>query len=392
MSTTRPPLHLCIATGQNIANLIPALQCGAQEVWILQTQQMSTGPAGHLADALKRHGIAVQRIDFADDDVVTLNRQAEQIAERLDGKAVVINLSGGTKLMTLALTTTLAAQLETAPAHQHPHLVYTDTAHARLDWIRPVAVSEPMRDVLRLDDILFAQGFRRVSGSGGHAAAESERATDDRQRLTSYLGQHARELNKALGAINAISKQASLHNELQQELDFAPRPDRAFGKALGAARDAGLIDWDGSELVVFRSVEAARYLGGGWAEEFVAAKMRGMGFVDHVRGLEIEHVVSRTRNEIDAVAVHGNRMLLVECKAAGVRDEDVMDWIYKASQLTAAVGGSFAQALLVSARPFSEAQRRRAREYRIDVLAAGELAELPAYLRQWKEGGQPIGR
>ena len=79
MTTTPPELHLCIATGQNLANLIPALQCGAREVWILQTPEMHAR-AGFLASALKARDIAVKRIDFADDDVSTLHTQVSDCA------------------------------------------------------------------------------------------------------------------------------------------------------------------------------------------------------------------------------------------------------------------------------------------------------------------------
>jgi hypothetical protein len=45
MNPAAPTLHLCIANGQNLANLIPALQCGAQDVRILQAPQCAYAPA-----------------------------------------------------------------------------------------------------------------------------------------------------------------------------------------------------------------------------------------------------------------------------------------------------------------------------------------------------------
>jgi hypothetical protein len=96
---------------------------------------------------------------------------------------------------------------------------------------------------------------------------------------------------------------------------------------------------------------------------------------------------SRTKNELDAVMVHGNRMLVIECKAANTRDDEKLaDWIYKASQLARSVGGQLAQPLLLSARAIGELPRQRAREYGVDILAAAELATLPAYLKRWMDG------
>jgi hypothetical protein len=39
-------IHLCIATGQNAANLIPIKQLDAQEVWILETPAMKAQRSG----------------------------------------------------------------------------------------------------------------------------------------------------------------------------------------------------------------------------------------------------------------------------------------------------------------------------------------------------------
>ncbi len=387
MSPASPALHLCIATGQNLANLIPALQCGAQEVWILQTPEMRVR-GGFLADALKARSIAVQRIDFADDDVTTLHAQAEAVAERLDGCAVTINLTGGTKLMTLALTDTLAPQLATGSAETQPHLVYTDTRHHRLDWLRPVPRSEPMADVLCINDVLLAQGFRQQAASGGAEAAEWQRAADERKTLTRRLGEQAGALARFYGVLNVLAHRAL--NEPagpwrpQQEFDFAP--GGASADLLRAVNNSGLAHWDEQTMLVLRDRDAAQYLGGGWVEEYAGLKISGMRPTDWAPRLRVESTDGRTPNELDAAVVHGNRLLLVECKAAVARDNDVADWIYKASQLARQVGGQMAKPLLLSARAIGDAHRQRAREYGVDILAAAELAGLPDYLRRWMAG------
>ncbi len=386
--TATPPLHLCIATGQNLANLIPALQCRAQEVWVLQTPEM-LGRAGFLADALRARGIAVQRIDFADDDVATLNAQSAAVAERLDGRAVTINLSGGTKLMTLALTQTLAEHLATGSADLQPHLVYTDTRHHCLEWLRPTARSEALADVLRINDILLAQGYRRAPASCGAEAAEWQRAAEDRKALTRHLGDQASELGRFFGTLNGVAHRAL--NEPagpwrpQQTLTRAPDP--ASTRLLHAVQAAGLLHWDGREQLVFRDPDAARYLGGGWVEEYAGLKISGMRPGEWAPRLRVESADGHSPNELDAAVVHGCRLLVVECKAAATGDDDKLaDWIYKLSQLARSVGGQMAQPLLLSARGIGDAHRQRAREYGVDILAAAELSALPGYLRRWMAG------
>lgn len=383
-TTATPDLHLCIATGQNLANLIPALQCGAREVWILQTPAM-VASATHLAAALKARGVAVERLDFDDSAVATLHAQAAAIAERLDGRPVTINLSGGTKLMTLALAQTLAAHLATGAQEHLPHLVYTDTLRRRLDWLAPQARSEPMRAVLSINDVLLAQGYRRQGGSGGAESAHWQRGAQERERLTRFLGESAPGLERFFGVLNALAHAAlgEPQGRWNPEQRFAFTPGGKASQALRLAQETAVLTWDGEEGVVWRDPEAAQYLGGGWVEEYAGLKIGGAPGREWAPRLSIEHVDTGTTNELDALVLHENRVLVVECKAARARDDKAADWIYKASQLARAVGGQLARPLLLSARPLGDEHRRRASEYGVDVLAGAELARFPDYLRRW---------
>lgn len=375
-----PPLHLVIATGQNLANLIPALQCGAREAWVLQTPPMRAS-AGHLAAALKARGIAVRRIDFDDREVAALHAQAEAIAQQLDGQPVTINFTGGTKPMTLALTQTLAPHLATGGETVQPHLVYCDTAHQRLDWLAPAARSVPMADVLRIDDVLLAQGYRRQGGSGGAEAAERQRAAVERAPMTRWIGDRIEPLARFFGVMNGLATRAlGTGFASMQQLQFAP--GGAGAQWLRECGERGLAHWNGDVQVVFGSADSARYLGGGWVEDYAALKIAGARAHDHAVSIRIEHVDSGTTNEIDALVVHRNRVLVVECKAARPGNDDA-DWIYKLSQLARAVGGALAQPLLLSARELPERHRQRAREYGVDWLDGADLAKLPARLRSW---------
>lgn len=389
-STPTPDVHLVLATEQNLANLIPALQLQAREVWVLQTPKMRAS-GGHLAAALKARKVAVQRIDFDDRDVTTLHQQAEQVAERvaehLHGRAITVNLTGGTKLMTLAVTQTLAALLDTGAEATRPHLVYTDTAHRRLDWLAPVPRSEPMHSVLKLDDLLLAQGYRQVSDA---ERADRQRAAQERADLTRWLGDQAGSLARFFGSVNALAQEASHDGrpfQPEQWLQFPPGGRAA--EWLSRARDASLIDWRGDECVRFLSVQAARYMGGGWAEELVWLKAAGSRWDGGwAPGLKLEHADSGSQNELDTVLLHGNRLLVVESKAERAGHKTA-DRIYKLAQLSRQIGGAFAQALLVSARELRDEHRRRAGEYGVQVLCGAELSRLGAWLRDWQQANGP---
>ena len=213
-----------------------------------------------------------------------------------------------------------------------------------------------------------------------------------------YYPDEAQELDELFSRLNALAQSA-----LNGHGPFQPRQQISLPTNLKRAeklrdllqrmvRVGGLVSWDGQRAVTFHDESAARYVGGGWVEEYTASKLRGFATCDCASPLEVksmsgDDVDDRSSNELDAVMVHGNRMLVVECKAAVTRDDEKLaDWIYKLNQVAHSVGGLMAQPLLLSAREITDKPRQRAREYGVDILAAGELSSLPDYLRRWMAG------
>lgn len=375
----RPPLHVCIATGQNLANLIPAVQLQAREVVILETPEMRVS-AENIKAALKARGIAVRRMPFDDATPDSIVTSAQRIGLELGEAPLVLNATGGHKLMTLALT----AEME-ALVGDNLHLLYCETRSDRLDWLKPSPSTQPMADVLKLEDILLAQGYRIRS----RGDLDVRWATDaqGRETLTRKLGDGADKLAGFIGLLNGLANEAL--NE--PEGPFRPRQEMSFspgGREAGILRDAqrlGLLHWDEEIQIVFSSPEAAQYFRGGWLEEYVWLKLRGLRPTDLAINLEVETARDKTPNELDAVVAHRNRLLVIECKTRrfgkdAARDAD---YIYKLAQLTRQMGGLMGRGLLLSARRVSDEVRKRAKENQVDLLAAEEIKGLVEYLKRW---------
>jgi len=375
----RPDLHVCIATGQNLANLIPAVQLGAREVVILETVAMRPS-AERLKVALKARGIAVRRQPFDDTSPEAIVDAAQHIAYELGEAPLILNATGGHKLMTLALTKEMQDL-----AGDNLHLLYCETRYDRIDWLRPQAVTEPMANLLKLDDILLAQGYRMQTR--GERDVQWCADADQRGSLTRELGDGANKLARFFGTLNSLADKAL--NEPngpfrpRQEFQFAPG-----GRNADLLRDAekhGLLNWDGDSEIVFAHADAARYFRGGWLEELVWLKLRSLKPADSAINLVIESVDGKSPNELDAAIVHRNRLLIVECKAKrfGRDPSKDADHIYKLAQLAQQTGGLMGRGLLLSARPVSDELRARARDHQVDVLAAEQVNDLVPYLKRW---------
>lgn len=335
--------------------------------------------ATNLKRALEAHGIATTRQPFDDSTPESILHSAEEVAVSLGEHALVFNATGGHKLMTLAL----AEKLHMADAL---HLLYVETRHDRLDWLKPETSIAPMDDLLNLQDVLMVQGYRLRSC--GRRDGEWMRQAEGRESLTRRLGDEAATLGGIFGALNGLADEA-LANEpngplrAQQYLQFPPGGPGA--RMLRDAQKLGLLHWEGGAEIVFANEHAARYFRGGWLEEYVWTKLRGLKPKDFDVNVQIESVQGKISNEFDALVAHRNRLLVVECKTSRLGRDATKDadYIYKLAQLSRSVGGIMSGSLLLSARRVGAELRQRAKEHGIDVLAADEVKDLPQYLRAW---------
>lgn len=374
----RPARHLCIATGQNLANLIPCLQLRAREVLILETPAMRDA-AVNLKRALEEHDVLVRRLPFDDSTPEEVSASAEAIALELGAEPLVFNATGGHKLMTLALAENLGALADDL------HLLYAETRKDRLDWLKPTPAMQPMDDMLVIDDILRAQGYRRTDD--GDRDGFWQALADKRATLTRRLGDEADRYGKFFGSLNwlagkALDEATGNFNPLQS-FKFKPSGDNAA--LLRDASNNGLIDWDGEETIVFATRDAAAYFGGGWLEEYVWHKLRGIKPRDWAINLKTMSYGTNVENEFDALVAHRNRLLAIECKTSGFGRNDAKDvsYIYKLAQLADQVGGAMSQKLLLSARPVHDDIRQRARDYGVDILAAEEVKQFVDFMKKW---------
>lgn len=379
MTTT---LHLCIATGQNAANFIPLKQLQAQDIWVLETPEMQKQQSAKaLGTALKAAlpDARVRILPFDDSTPQAMQAAALQLAnDELDGKDVVFHATGGTKLMVLAIHQQL---LNLAAGNGSYRLLYADTAHQTLSWMDEQPRQESMADVLTLNEQLLLRGYRT---SNDTRPAQIQQRASERAKVTKFMGEKSAQLKGFLSALNFHARQAADGNRLAQEFNYLPSVNSAAGKLLQLSEQQGLLTIDEDyNQITFASAEVAEYFCGGWVEEYVFLKFTGtLAPTQYTLGAQIMHSISKSQNEIDGIAVANNRALIIECKAK--KQDQAQDAIYKLGQLVKQVGGLMARGLYVSARPVSDTDRNRAREYGVDVLAAEQLADLSDYLRQWK--------
>lgn len=386
-------IHICIVSERLLANLIPALMERPEMVYLPTTEEMARGGQADrlrkllLGQALQAEicpGLPSGGLSGIYDFVIELSATVQR---RHPGAEVVLNITGGNKLMTLAFFDLLRDVAD--------RVVYTDTEHGVVEHL-PVGAAAPehpapMESVLDVPLYLGAQGMtlRRAASDD---PARRERS-DARKGVTKFLAGEAGRIGDFLGALNRLACLAL--DERGETLTmprqcFQSRPWGRWRETVAHLQEAGLVAWDRDSTIEFPDAETARHLGGGWLEEYAWQVARDESPDDVRMGAEGTWDDTRgARNELDLVVVHSNRMLLVECKTLRLgRDASADDdLLYKLDSLSDDVKGLFGETLLLSARVPTRAMLDRAAHQRIRILGPEQLGDLRGLVRHWMANG-----
>lgn len=387
-------LHLCIITGQPLANLIPLLQEKPDDIVLMHSDD-KLDDAQAFARTLEKAGFAQAQIHVRgglpthpfDTIGMYMLELFDELREQFPDTRLTWNATGGTKQMALAIWNVLDEKQD--------RVIYSDARYGHLEELIPKADSVELESQLTPELYLHALGkIKRRADSDQQAWCER---AQKRKEATRYLGDNAVTL---AGLIQQFNRQLDSDGSGSQSLTL-DRVGAQWRQTLQLLEQAEALDDSGGGSYNITSAESARYLTGGWLEEYVWHVAKDQQ-VEHVEvGLKFGDLAHRKQgqdNEIDAFIVHRNRLLLIECKSGwmGRNAQKDGDIIYKLDSIGLHAGGTQASRLLVSAQALQhETQagrkvdtRARASATDIHTLEGGELKTLGAGIRQWKESGR----
>ena len=398
-------LQLAIVSDQVLPTLIPALMEPPEHLILLCSKRMrQTGQGQRQKRVLQKHDVNafLYETDFPDTSLGAIRDFALELAEWVEahhaGQDLVLNATGGTKLMSLGL---IEVFRDLAQGYGL-RIIYTDTAHGRLEVLSDSARRSgfpdaiPMGNVLDVKKYLWAQGFRVQRSL---ASEEEWRETaQQRKQACKFLGTRAPDLEGLFGQLNWLAHQAHSENThgVPSEADIRPvqllpRPPRGpWAQALQHLERAGLIHWDGEKRIEFTSLDSIGFIKGGWLEEYVWHVVKDAGVNDCLIGVEgVWDGSEAARNEFDVLACHRNQLLFVECKTLSFgakpnenrpNDNEIA---YKLNSLGNEARGLFGETWLVTARTPTQILKDRARQARFEILGPPDLAKLKDRVQTW---------
>ncbi len=398
-------IQIAIATGQVMANLLPVLAEIPDKLILLVSDDMRVKAEAFIRQ-LKAHpklqSMVIEQIPgLPDTPLAAIQDFGFTLLEQLEATKtpdVTFNLSGGTKLMTLAL-----AQVLQEDYIRH---IYPNTIHNQLEILWPEKQNPQI-----LPSVLDAKTYLQAHGVTWRKADSDQdnwqEKVQQRKTLTFLL---ATQLAKATDNTQNLIRQlnAAGANAVNSNNDvITPKQQLSYTHAnihhlLAKYAEYELLDWapEQPKEVIFRSKDALRYITGGWLEEYFYLVAQQAGLTDSHCGIKITDNISNKadiRNELDGAAVENNRLLLVECKTAKLGKDTQKDAniIYKLDSLAKHIGGLFYSPLLLSALPVDHTTKNhrevniteRARSVDITLLDGAKIIKLKDLLLHWKQHG-----
>ncbi|CAB3910185.1 hypothetical protein LMG26846_04969 [Achromobacter insuavis] len=290
-----------------------------------------------------------------------------------------INLTGGTKMMfTGALSA--ARALGAVP-------FYFDSRNRRVTYVDS-HFQETIRPIDSVEDFLLLNGDGLKVAERGVPSALSA----DRRRLTDMLWKNHTKIARCYRKLrewNDAFKPFTFENE---HFHFELHKD-ASAVVRGFGLDLRFQNWP----------DFAKYLSGGWFEEYVYSQFKpyeDKGVIQDLRinvRLQLDHerapatlrADSAPYNELDVVFTDGYSLYIVECKAGDVTQEQVM----KLQNLVRFYGGVEGRGILASCFPPStNAVRKKVADARLSLCSGKWFPEqLDALMHGIAERTQSMG-
>ncbi|HXG22454.1 MAG TPA: DUF1887 family CARF protein [Methylomirabilota bacterium] len=376
-------LMLCLVSRQTLQNLLPILHYRPQQVFFLSTKEEDAS-RGALEPVLRERGITCETLVYVDAyDPAHIAQVCATVRDRFQGEQLIVNLTGGTKVMSLAAYRVFS---------QTPcKIIYTDTLNSRLLVLHPEG-HEPEPLHAKLDILTYLR-------ANGHTVSIRPQVIESScPTLSAFIGQNIPALSSFLWALRGRIGQGT---DLHARLSFLPRQGKGFsslkGRPLtGLTPETNQLLAQGKELSLihrFKMLEngveltlsdsAARaYFCGDWLEEYVEEVARGSRFDQVARGVSLRWRADTNteKDELDVVILHRYRLHVLSCKTGAYKDH-----IYELESLSKRAGGLFASATLVISderRSVAPALRARLDELRVRLWTAEDLPHLMDRMRE----------
>ena len=378
-------IHICLVSQQAAANLLPALDPTLKpaKIVLVVTAKMQR-QAAHLTAVLKENAIQAELLQLSNEqDFHQTENELIELAARLEEHTVTLNITGGTKLMSVAAQSVAQAS--------GWRMFYVDADTDRAIWLgQDKTPPHPLQEQLKLRHYLRSYGFELTSKPNRSQASAAQ------QLLTQTLVEQVGSLEASISVLNALAQDAENRRSLGVPMNDWQRDSRSLDVLLRYFEDAAALSVQG-DRIQFASEATRDFVKGGWLElhaiQAVHQVTGSLGIRDKAMGLEVQDVTTQTRNELDIAFMARNRLFVMECKTARIdrpqgqgdrtAPPKANDTLFKLAENCRRIGGLGTRGMLVSYRKLQPPEMTLAEALGIKVVAGSDIARLPEKLKHW---------
>ena len=377
-------IHICLVSQQAAANLLPALDPALKPGKIILVVSKKMQPqAAHLSAVLKECAIQEQLLQLSNEhDFHQTENELLELAAQLEDNAVTLNITGGTKLMSVAAQSVAQAS--------GWRMFYVDADTDRVIWLgKDQTPTQPLQEQLKLRHYLRSYGFEIATKPSRTQASSAQ------QQLTQSLVQQIGSLESSVSVLNALAQEAEARRSSSVVMADWQRDSRSLEVLLRYFEDAQALTVKG-DRIHFVDEAARSFVKGGWLElhaiQAVHQVTGAMEIRDKAMGLEVVDSTTQTRNELDIAFMARNRLFVIECKTARIDKPQgadraappkANDTLFKLAENCRRIGGLGTRGMLVSYRKLHEPELKLAKALGVEVVAGVDIARLPERLKHW---------
>lgn len=367
----------CMASKQSAANLQPLQSAMIRpDLVLVGTTESFRQEGNHLLKEIKSTGLLAKQIDIIDEtSIKQLSQQFEKIVEEYFDSEIIVNLTGGTKLMALA-----AFQIFAGYGYR---CFYQEYSTGEIIWLDDETRISDHQQNMKLERYLKAYQFniekkQRLAEVPNHYLRYVE-------LITEYLNKNYEKNISFISKLNAHASEKKLAKEDLSKIKF-DYEEEAFLEHLMQTTQIFKLK---NNTLVFDHIEDQRFVAGAWFEVMAA---QALNHVDKIRDLYLSVEISKstqrstakTYQELDVMAMLLQKLILIECKTVNWEHKktSASDAIYKLSAL-GQLGGLNTLACFISLYDLPPSAKPRAAENNVHVICGKNILQMTQQLKKW---------
>ena len=368
--------HIVVVAKQGVPNLSPILDCSMNvKKVILIFSDFFNKEASWLESVYIRYGLKVEKWQISDvfDYSGLISELKPKFISLLKQEKIkpAVSLTIGTKPLGFVLLD-LARELDL--------IAYYLQIDDSLSLINPVSNKRfSLGEKSKIQDVLQVHGF----------LVEDEISGALKKNIVTLLKGIS---DKVATFYNDFTTMASLAKSSHSPSFISNRvnkSDKGLQLLLELYVESGLISYTSSNKsrLNFKNEKIKFFVKGGWLEMLIHWHLKEImredsRLQDCRMGIKLRNQSTDVVNEIDNLALYNNNLFVIECKT-GRGQGTAVNAIYKLETIMGELGGQLAKGLLVSLKPVSEYDFKRAKQYNIEILEMTRVNDLREFLKTW---------